>query len=260
MLLGPPGVGDPEHCRAQYPSRCSRGPHSGREGDGVAGSVRRKALVVVPTVLVLIVAAVGVVGWRTDRLDDWWHELRGDDTAAGPASVAAPKGVDAPDVVRPGVVAKPVAAGRLSRAKVAADDLLWADAVVCYSYGMASWKHIGHRLQKAWPAGKRYKIACVVAGVPDFAYAQFYGNLWHLWDWVDKGRCWQVDAIPASAALGNAGYRWVGAGEPIPADVRWVNINCNQLVAGLNPVGRHTHIQTNPTVLAQIRAEINKAA
>ena len=146
------------------------------------------------------------------------------------------------------------------RAKVAADDLLWADAVVCYSYGMASWKHIGHRLQKAWPAGKRYKIACVVAGVPDFAYAQFYGNLWHLWDWVDKGRCWQVDAIPASAALGNAGYRWVGAGEPIPADVRWVNINCNQLVAGLNPVGRHTHIQTNPTVLAQIRAEINKAA
>jgi D-alanyl-D-alanine carboxypeptidase/D-alanyl-D-alanine-endopeptidase (penicillin-binding protein 4) len=83
--------------------------------------VRRRLLLVVPLVLLLGLGGAGAWGWRTDRLDDWWHQLRGDAGAGGPAAVRAPKGVDAPDVVRPGAVARAVDTSRLpARAKVAA--------------------------------------------------------------------------------------------------------------------------------------------
>ncbi|GAB3854095.1 hypothetical protein GCM10028801_07640 [Nocardioides maradonensis] len=86
----------------------------------VASGVRRKALVAIPTVLALVVAVAGLVGWRTGRLDDWWHQVRGDAVAAGPAAVAPPRGVEAPDVVRPGVVAQAVTERALSRSRIAA--------------------------------------------------------------------------------------------------------------------------------------------
>ncbi|HJQ05266.1 MAG TPA: D-alanyl-D-alanine carboxypeptidase/D-alanyl-D-alanine-endopeptidase [Nocardioides sp.] len=86
----------------------------------VASGVRRKALVAIPTVLALVVAVAGLVGWRTGRLDDWWHQVRGDDAVAGPAAVAPPQGVEAPDVVRPDVVAQPVTERALNRARIAA--------------------------------------------------------------------------------------------------------------------------------------------
>ncbi|HWU22359.1 MAG TPA: hypothetical protein VN088_12585, partial [Nocardioides sp.] len=63
-----------------------------------AQAVRRKLLVALPILLALVVAVAGLVGWRTGRLDDWWHQIRGDAVASGPAAVAPPQGVEAPDV------------------------------------------------------------------------------------------------------------------------------------------------------------------
>ncbi|MCL2543505.1 MAG: D-alanyl-D-alanine carboxypeptidase/D-alanyl-D-alanine-endopeptidase [Nocardioidaceae bacterium] len=100
----------------------------GSKDAGRAGgsSVRRRVLIVVPLVLVLALAGAGGVGWRTGRLTEWWHDLRGGGAASGPAAVAAPKGVDAPGVVRPAVVATAVdGALRPRAAKVRA--AIWAD-------------------------------------------------------------------------------------------------------------------------------------
>jgi len=72
-------------------------------------------------VLLVALAGGGVVAWRTGELSDWWHDLRGDSGAGGPAAVAAPEGVDAPAVVRPPAVGRPVdRTGRPVAAKVRA--------------------------------------------------------------------------------------------------------------------------------------------
>lgn len=83
----------------------------------------RRARKVVAGVLGVALLAGGGLAWRTGAADEWWHDLRGDGAQqpADPAAVAAPPGVDAPDVVRPKALARPAAAaGLLDRAAIAA--------------------------------------------------------------------------------------------------------------------------------------------
>ena len=139
-------------------------------------------------------------------------------------------------------------------APVTPADLLWADAVICYSYGMASYINLAHALAPSWPAGKTHQLLVVIAGVPDFWMGQFYTDLWQLPEFVDSARCFQVDAVPASEPIRNRDALWLNFGQPIPAGTRWANFNCNPLVANLAPIDKHTHIQNHPQVHAAIAA------
>lgn len=157
-----------------------------------------------------------------------------------------------------------------ARQKATAADILWADIVICYSYGMATYKNICHDLAKTWPVDKFHDMVIVVAGVPDAWMLQFYGNIWHLGSYVKKARYFNVDATPASAGCKDEGvedFEWyedIGpedfrvnaldgvTGVLSPQDLSRVNINCNRLVESLDPVSKHTHIKDNPALLQAI--------
>ncbi|HUO07939.1 MAG TPA: hypothetical protein VM008_06545 [Phycisphaerae bacterium] len=145
-------------------------------------------------------------------------------------------------------------------APVTSDDIIWADAVVCYSYGMASYINLVHDLAKDWPNGKIHQLLVVVAGVPDFWMGQFYTDLWQLPAFVQLGRCFQVDAIPASEPIQNGGNAWANFGDALPANTRWGNFNCDALFASLLPVDKHTHIQNDPQVVSAIQSIFRSVA
>ena len=139
-------------------------------------------------------------------------------------------------------------------------DLLWADAVVAYSYGVAAFKkRIGDIVdpgwwrKSKWPEGKRYKAVVFIAGVPRAWWCQFgfFNLIWEMPEFVDHGLCMQVDAFPESYTLKNddaVGLFWEDRGE-IPHWARTVNIDCNALVRNLNAVKKHTDIKDMPVVL-----------
>jgi hypothetical protein len=144
--------------------------------------------------------------------------------------------------------------------KVTLADLLYADSIVCYSYGCASVKEIWHDNAKTWPADKRYNRWIVVAGVPDVWMEQFYGSLWHKPLFVDVATNYQVDAVPASCELQDVAFCLFG-NQPDSVHDRDYVINCNALVGGyINPVDRHTHIQNHPDLLKAITTMLSPAA
>lgn len=136
-----------------------------------------------------------------------------------------------------------------ARNKVTAEDVLWADAVIAYSFGVASWKMLTHHLE---PFPKDYEAAIFIAGCPDAMHLQFGGNIWHLAPWVKRGWCFQVDALPQSYPLLSTTDAAVNTHIGSGVSGRWTNYNCNALVSGLDPVSKHTSIQNHPSVLAEI--------
>lgn len=131
------------------------------------------------------------------------------------------------------------------------EDVMWADRVVCYSYGMARFKKTIHDLASEWPDGKKFPLVVVVAGVPDAWMFQFYGSLWHLPPFVERGVCFQVDAIPVSCTLKESCAVSIELGDPIP-NVSRVNVNCNWLVSSFDPIGKHTRIQNHPQLIQAV--------
>ncbi|KRC54023.1 MULTISPECIES: D-alanyl-D-alanine carboxypeptidase/D-alanyl-D-alanine-endopeptidase [unclassified Nocardioides] len=75
----------------------------------------RRARKVVAGAVAVALLAGGGVAWQTGVAEDWWHDLRSDtgEPPADPAAVAPPPQVDVPEVVRPGVLARPAAASAL---------------------------------------------------------------------------------------------------------------------------------------------------
>lgn len=136
--------------------------------------------------------------------------------------------------------------------KITLVDLLWADGIVCYSYGCASVKALWHDAAQSWPAGKKYLRWVIVAGVPDAWMEQFYGSLWHKPLFVDVATNFQVDAIPASCELQDVAWATFAQMNPDSLRERDYVINCNALVDTLDPVSKHTHIENDPRLLATI--------
>ena len=138
--------------------------------------------------------------------------------------------------------------------------LLWADAVVAYSYGVAAFKkRIGEVVdpgwfrQSKWPANKRYKSVTFITGVPRAWWWQFgfFDLIWKMPEFVDRGLCIQVDAFPESYTLKNddaVGVFWEDR-DQIPSWARTINIDGNSLVAKLNAMQKHKEIKERADVL-----------
>lgn len=143
--------------------------------------------------------------------------------------------------------------GQGARQKVTLDDVLWTDAVTCYSYGMASFKDILHDNARTWPTDKVFKMAVIVAGVPDWWMGQCYGFVWQLEPFIKSGRCLQVSAIPGSAPITNELTKSVSIESVATpwietSDAQYINIDIDKII----PHPRHTEIVRIPWVIDAI--------
>jgi len=129
--------------------------------------------------------------------------------------------------------------------RVTIDDLLWADVIVAYSYGVAStWELRKQNLDQIQAAGKRWKLWIVVTGVPDAMFGQLYPDLWHAQPEVGRTILFDVISVPVSCGL-QSDHTTIHLGEPMPTDGD-VQIDCNWL--GLS----HTTIKDDDRVLDAI--------
>ncbi len=108
--------------------------------------------------------------------------------------------------------------------KVTQADVAWADVYIVYSWGCASLWHLWHSLVFA-----DSKMLIIVAGVPNVSLLQFYVNLWHAPTFIDRAVCFDVNDIPTSCTFQNPGAVDIDFGQAIPADAKYLNINCGNL-------------------------------
>jgi hypothetical protein len=142
--------------------------------------------------------------------------------------------------------------------KVTAEDVLWAEVIVGYSNGIASLWHLWHKLAAAGYT-LALKLLVIVAGVPDTALGQFYLGLWHVPEFVGTAVCFDVNDIPASCTIQNAGAVDIDFGQPL-STARFNNVHCGNLFPVVMPIAaKHIGIVEKQEVIDAIASLIGAA-
>ncbi len=135
---------------------------------------------------------------------------------------------------------------------VTLEDVLWADVVCGYSFGVSSLWDVTDGWKKVVARGHKLELLCLVAGCPDWMKGQF-----DVWTAPPSAkRCFSFNT--------NRGYptssRLKGIGQYAFAEQCWgwdqlhsYNIECDSLFpAGITPIDIHKTIQNRPEVLDAI--------
>ncbi len=133
---------------------------------------------------------------------------------------------------------------------VTLEDVLWADVVCGYSFGVSSLWDVTDGWKKVVARGHKLELLCLVAGCPDWMQGQF--DVWTAPPSAKKCVAFYSNrAFPVNATLKRAPFVTM-------ADALWrgspvANVQCDELFpASMNPIDIHKTIQNTPEVLAAI--------